>query len=367
MEELERQAEAEMRRAGALGNPSAGRWTPPPASAGSAGATAFGGGDEEYGRVDSDDDGPPWTAEDESRAITDLAMQQFAERGVRVSPSTRAGSSYGAPGSSPEEMRSHALAQVLQRQQRLAQERPVSARPEITVGARARAAPILTAAPMVSVAARPAGVPRDSGARKEAMPMQTIPDSDFEAEQAAKAAQAAQAEAEGGRVMARRGVTRRTGRGGRPDGGGRSGEVEGGLGGMRSRLRERRGLDPDGDAGSRAGGGAGAGAAAADAAGAPRRSRTSLTSRAAGNGDVAAAGHANGDSGVARDLDPADALSAASHGTLSAIAVLLASMEALPSPRSGDEDQDQLYREVTQHMTRLSALLERYLGGLPTE
>lgn len=56
-----------------------------------------------------------------------------------------------------------------------------------------------------------------------------------------------------------------------------------------------------------------------------------------------------------------DALAAASHATLSAVAVLLASMEVLPPPRAADRDQTLLYEQVTQHMTRLSALLERYL------
>ena len=187
--------------------------------------------------------------------------------------------------------------------------------------------------------------------------MQTIPDSEIEA---AHAAQAAQAEAEVARVTARRGVTRRSGRGGRADSGlgperrvgGRrgGGEVEGGVDGMRGRLRARRGLDPDGDAG------------AAGAAGAAR-----AADNGKGNENVAGAGDAQGNAGLPRPLDAADALSAASHATLSAIAVLLASMEALPAPRAGDEQHDELYGEVTQQMTQLSGLIERYLSGLPTE
>ncbi len=66
-------------------------------------------------------------------------------------------------------------------------------------------------------------------------------------------------------------------------------------------------------------------------------------------------------------VDPQRALTGASHATLSAIAVLLASMELLPPPLAGDGDQTQLYEEVTQHMTRLSVLLERYLHALPPE
>ena len=64
-------------------------------------------------------------------------------------------------------------------------------------------------------------------------------------------------------------------------------------------------------------------------------------------------------------VEPSQALTGASHATLSAIAVLLASMEVLPAPQPGDSDQAQLYGEVTQHMTRLSVLLERYLNSLP--
>ncbi len=245
--DLAKEAEAELRRAGALGQPhrslgSMGSIGPSgsgrPPSMGSKlprgstlplGSTRSTPDDDEefYGPDDLDDDEyEPWTPEEEARAVTDLAMQQLAERGYRPGTSQYRGSP--APLlSSPEEMRSRALADLAERQMRLAQQHPVGARPDRiwetpSVGARARAAPILTAAPMVNLP-RDAGVPRDSGARASrgrsslegAPPPRATPGGAFarrvdalkhrEAEGAPPAGDAG-----GSLVTTRRGVTRRS-------------------------------------------------------------------------------------------------------------------------------------------------------------
>ncbi len=57
-----------------------------------------------------------------------------------------------------------------------------------------------------------------------------------------------------------------------------------------------------------------------------------------------------------------DALAAASHATLSAIAVLLVSMEVLPAPTLQGEGQAQEYEELTRQMRQLGGLLEQFLG-----
>ena len=369
--DLAKEAEAELRRAGALGQPQRSM------SSGSMGSGSMGSGSMSSGSMSSGsiglgrpgpmvsgrDDGPyrdlddlddldddeyePWTPEEEARAVTDFAMQQLAERGHRPGTSQYRGTPVSVS-STPEEMRARALADLAERQRRLAEQHPLAARPDRiwespTVGARARAAPILTAAPMINLP-RVAGVPRDSGARASmgSLPRETgapprgTPKGAF----AQRVDAIKRRDAEGGPpgddaastvVTTQRGVTRRSTPRGTP--------------GPHSHRNETgEAADPliSNPAGP----------ASADSGGRGSSSGPGWPASSVGGG---------------WSVDPRGALTGASHATLSAIAVLLASMEVLPAPLAGDADQSRLYVEVTRHMTRLSVLLERYLRALPPQ
>ena len=162
-EDLAREAEAELRRVGGLGRPPSGLGRPP------AGRVAQGNPDGPLTGPQYHASSPRATPEEETQALTALAMQQLAERGVRQT-APQYGRRAAPTLSSAEEMRSRALSEMLERRNRMVREQPVGAdarRQVPTVGARARAAPIVTAAPVASTTtvARPPGMARDSGAR----------------------------------------------------------------------------------------------------------------------------------------------------------------------------------------------------------
>jgi hypothetical protein len=372
--DLAKEAEAELRRAGALGQ-SPRSMTSGSMGSGSMGSGVTGSGSgltgsgrpapmaserddrHSFDRDDRDDvddlDGldddeyEPWTPEEEARAVTDFAKQQLAERGHRPGPSQYRGTP-ATVSSTPEEMRSRALADLAERQRRLAEQHPLAARPDRiwespSVGARARAAPILTAAPMINLP-RVSGVPRDSGARASmgGLPRETgaPPRGTTSGAFARRVEAMKRRDAEGGPpgvdaggtvVTTRRGVTRRSTARGTPGPHSHRNENGEAADGMPS--------PPTGPASGDTG--------------------EPSSSPSAGRPAPSAAGRSS--------VDAQGALTGASHATLSAIAVLLASMEVLPAPLASDDDQSRLYAEVTHHMTRLSVVLERYLSALPPE
>lgn len=365
--DLAKEAEAELRRAGALGQPqratssgSMGPGRPAPTGSGSMGSGRLGpmgagrddGHDDDLDDLDDlddsdDDEYEPWTPEEEARAVTDFAKQQLAERGYRHGTSQYRGTPVPVS-STPEEMRARALADLAERQRRLAEQHPLAARPDRvwespSVGARARAAPILTAAPMINLP-RVAGVPRDSGARASMGSLSR--DS------------GASPQATPGGAFARRvdAIKRRDAQGGPPgvDAGGTVVTTRRGV----TRRSTPRGTQAPHSHRKENGG-------AAEVTTSSPAGSTSADSGAGGS--PSGAGRPEPSAGGRSSVDAQGALTGASHATLSAIAVLLASMEVLPAPLAGNDDQSRLYEEVTQHMTRLSVLLERYLSALPSE
>ena len=60
-----------------------------------------------------------------------------------------------------------------------------------------------------------------------------------------------------------------------------------------------------------------------------------------------------------------DTRAAASHATLSALAILLALLEVLPAPDLNGESDTQLYEEMAGQSKRLGGLVEQFLDSFP--
>jgi hypothetical protein len=65
--------------------------------------------------------------------------------------------------------------------------------------------------------------------------------------------------------------------------------------------------------------------------------------------------------GVTQSSVPESTLAVVSYSTLSAIAVLLGSIELLPALPMSDPEQAELYDEITERMASLAVLLDRFV------
>ena len=342
-EDVESEAAAELRRALSGGDPRPGASRSPPRRRSQAPALP---GVPSFGRSE-----PSVTPDDEKQALTELALQQFAEREVGSHrPDDPAQLTSAA--ASPEEMRNRALAELAERQARMALENPRPQPQTAPTGASERGS-----APRRS--ARPGGVVSPSGPRVKRT------SSDMPGAPRLTVAPTLTSSVRRSPVPDDI-LSPKTTTAGRP--GGRAGADATPATGPAPAVRRREKAKAPAAGAGRSNAVAIPGALVTDpppAAGVGELDLELPTNgrRAADRapGAVTPARRADADGGY----DPDEALAASSHCMMAALSMLLGSFEVLPPPRYDHPGRDARYDEIAREAAGLRDLVERFLDDLP--